>query len=262
MSHSADFDAHGHKDHGHTIVSSATLRLVLLGLLFFTLLTVGAAQFEDWLGNVLNVAIPNWFNVAVCLTIATAKTILVVLFFMQLKYDNPLNTMIFIFTLVTVAFFLGFTTLDLGNRATLDPMKARYENDGGTGLGSTYVAKGSVDYALTIPITDAAVLAAKEKGTYDPSKAHEQESGPKLDIIDCGFVARNPVVGSSPNISRPVKGITIPGLPGYKPPAKHGGEAGEHKAEGSEAKPPAEPKPASDAKPAADAKPPAEPAKH
>jgi len=234
MSHAAEFDAHGHKDHGHVIVSSATLRLVLLALLFFTLLTVGAAQFEGWISEVFNVAIPNWFNVAVCLTIASIKTILVVLFFMQLKFDNPLNSMIFIFTIVTVAFFLGFTMLDLGNRDTLDPIKARYVQEGGMGLGNTYVAKGSVDEGQTIPITVAAVLAAKAKGTFDPSRAHHDERGPRLRIIDSGFVAREPKVGSSSNLSRPVQGVTIPGLPGYKPPQTgHGDEVGEHKAEGA-----------------------------
>src|SRR5690606_24035906 len=115
--------AHGHKDHGHVIVNIWTLRTVLGALLFFTLATVAAAWIEEWVSLAFNVVIPQWINVFVALSIAVVKTTLVVLFFMQLKYDNPLNAMVFVFTILTVAFFLGFTAFDAGNRDTLDRFK-------------------------------------------------------------------------------------------------------------------------------------------
>src|SRR6185295_5729046 len=82
-------DAEHH--HGHVIVPASTLMAVLILLLFFTLLTVGASQAEEIIATTFHVIIPAWVNVCVALSIAVVKTTLVVLFFMQLKYDNPTN---------------------------------------------------------------------------------------------------------------------------------------------------------------------------
>lgn len=199
-SHAEEYDAHGHKDHGHTIVSVATLRTVLALLLFFTLLTVGATVVEVWVAETFNVLIPQWVNVFVALSIAAVKTTIVVMFFMQLKYDNPLNTMIFVFTLLTVCFFLGFTALDLGNRGTLDRFKGSYIVPGGTGLGTG------------MPITQSAKAAAIANGTYHPEHAHHAHHGPRLPITEAGYVPKTPHAGSSAQKANPVKGITLEGL--------------------------------------------------
>jgi cytochrome c oxidase subunit 4 len=131
MSHAAEFDEYGHKDHGHVIVSLFTLRFVLAALLFCTLATSGSAWAEQFIADTFHVEIPQWVNAAVALSIAVVKTVLVVTFFMQLKYDNPMNTIIFVFTLLTVFSFLGFTSLDLGNRDSIDRFKNQYAQDGG-----------------------------------------------------------------------------------------------------------------------------------
>jgi caa(3)-type oxidase subunit IV len=218
MSHAAEFDEYGHKDHGHVIVSLATLRLVLGALLFFTLLTVGAAWLEGWIASTFAVEIPQAINVLVAISIAAVKTVLVVMIFMQLKYDNPMNTAIFVFTVLTAAFFLGFTALDLGSRSTLDLRKAQYVVEGGTGLQ----AGGPI------------VVTEREKaiadGHFDPSHAHPIHREPQ-DITSAGYLPEKPVWGSSRNLSRPRQGVTIPGLPGYRPPA--GAHAG-HAARGNE----------------------------
>jgi len=200
--HAENFDAHGHKDHGHTIVSVATLRTVLALLLFFTLLTVGATLVEVWVADTFNVLIPQWVNVFVALSIAAVKTTIVVMFFMQLKYDNPLNTMIFVFTLLTVCFFLGFTALDLGNRGTIDRFKEGHIQVGGTGLKHTE-AKA---------ITQWAADAAKTNAVFDPHHAHHGSHGLRLPITEAGYVAKVPHAGSSAQRSSPVKGITLEGL--------------------------------------------------
>lgn len=214
-SHADHFDAHGHKDHGHVIVSVATLRLVLGALLFFTLLTVGAAKGEQWIAEVFNVTIPQSINVFVALSIAVVKTLLVVTFFMQLKYDNPLNTMIFVFTILTVAFFLGFTSLDLGNRGTIDRTKVHYIRPGGTGLASTE----------SMPITEFAKLQAKRAETYDPHHGHHAHAGGQS-ITDAGYLPKVPRVGSSAQASRPVTRVTLPGF------AAEGDEGSEDDAHG------------------------------
>lgn len=200
MSHAAEVDAHGHQDHGHTIVSLATLRLVLAALLFFTLATVGTAWLEVWIAHVFNIEIPQWINVTVALSIAVVKTVLVCLIFMQLKYDNPMNTLILVFTILTVGFFLGFTALDLGKRSTVDRRKGQYVMEGGTGL------KGGG------PITQTAREDAIASGKYDPHKAHHDHGGPNLTITESGFWQPRAKVGSDANVSRPVEGLTLPGL--------------------------------------------------
>jgi cytochrome c oxidase subunit 4 len=198
--HAAHFDEHGHKDHGHTIVSVFTLRTVLALLLFFTLLTVGATMVEVWVAETFNVLIPQWVNVFVALSIAAVKTTIVVMFFMQLKYDNPLNTMIFVFTLLTVCFFLGFTALDLGNRGTLDRFKEGHIQRGGTGLGTG------------MPITQSAKVAAVANQTYDDHLAHHAHHGPRLPITEAGYVPKMPHAGSSAQKYNPVTGVTLEGL--------------------------------------------------
>jgi cytochrome c oxidase subunit IV len=195
-SHAEEYGAHGHKDHGHVIVSKMTLRLIFGGLLFFTLLTVGAARFEIWLGGALNVQIPTLVNVFIALSIASVKTLLVVMYFMQLKYDNPINGMIMIFTVVTVAFFLGFTALDLGNRSTLSPYKGVYISPGGTGsIGGEGLGQNAG------PITRNARDAAIANG-YD---VHHKDKPAKASITDAGYSDKKPSKGSSPEMSRPVK---------------------------------------------------------
>jgi cytochrome c oxidase subunit 4 len=191
-------------------VPAFTLRAVLTILLFFTLLTVGAAQIEMWVAHTFNIVIPQWVNVFVALSIATVKTVLVVMFFMQLKYDNPMNSLIFVFTVLTVAFFLGFTALDLGKRGTIDRAKANYIIEGGTGLAGE-----------NKPITQIARERAIANNTYDPHHAHHAHHGGKQSITDAGYLPAEPAVGSSSNKSRPVTGVTLPGLPGAKPAGAH-----------------------------------------
>lgn len=219
MSHQAEYDEYGHKDHGHVIVPAFTLRAVLTILLFFTLLTVGAAQAEQWVAHTFNIIIPQWVNVFVALSIATVKTILVVMFFMQLKYDNPMNTLIFVFTVLTVAFFLGFTALDLGKRGTIDRAKAQYIIPGGTGLDK-------LDKSLPQKVREQAIA----DNAYH---AHDGHAHGTQDITNAGYLPPQPATGSSSARSRPVSGITLPGVPGYKPPAPAGrgghGHADTHK---------------------------------
>ncbi|CAN5842416.1 hypothetical protein BH11PLA1_BH11PLA1_23810 [soil metagenome] len=124
-------DSAGH--HGHHIVPRRVLLTVLAILMFFTFATVGAAWTEEWISHAFHLVIPQWVNVAVALSIAVIKSVVVAMFFMQLKYDNPVNSLVVVFTLSCVAFFLGFTMLDLGNRGIIYDYKGKLVNPGGTG---------------------------------------------------------------------------------------------------------------------------------
>lgn len=136
--------AAGHS-HGHTIIPSITLRTVLLALLVMTVMTVGAAQLEHYVQIALDIKLPHWVNICVALSIAVVKSALVLMYFMQLKYDNPINTIVFLFTLFAMALFLGFSMLDLGSRATVYQYKSGEVQKGG--MGNMARSTGVVDEA-------------------------------------------------------------------------------------------------------------------
>ncbi|MCG6157189.1 cytochrome C oxidase subunit IV family protein [Rubinisphaera margarita] len=95
-----------HEDHGHGfshVMPPAILLGVFVALIVLTVVTVVVA------GNPL---IPPGFDIIVALSIATVKGALVVLFFMHMIYDKPLNAILFVFSLVFVALFLGFAISD------------------------------------------------------------------------------------------------------------------------------------------------------
>lgn len=123
--------------HAHTIVPMRILVTILTLLMLFTVLTVSAAWVEQWWASAFNVVIPQWINVAVALSIGFVKATLVVLYFMQLRYDNPMNALVLIFTIFVFLFFIGFTMLDLGSRNTLYAYKARAISPGGA-IEGTY----------------------------------------------------------------------------------------------------------------------------
>ena len=248
MSHAAEYDEYGHKDHGHVIVSIFTLRFVLIALLFCTLLTSGSAWAETAIAAAFHVEIPQWINAFVALSIAAVKTALVVGFFMQLKYDNPMNTIIFIFTLLTVSSFLGFTSLDLGNRDTIDRFKNVYAYPGGD------LTAGTGTYMKDAPPGVSIVARARRLGEASPKHGHaEPEEKPvdeSQDITHMGYLPEEPELGSSRNRSKPVTGITMPSLPGYRNPkaahdphaaGEHAAPAADHKSEPA-VEPKAEPK--------------------
>ena len=89
------------EEHGH-IVSYRTFIIVWITLLILTAVTVLAAQID--LGPL---------NIWVALGIASAKSALVVLFFMHMKYENWLLKGFFLATLGTLAIFIGLTFFDI-----------------------------------------------------------------------------------------------------------------------------------------------------
>jgi len=227
--------AHAHDagtHHGHVIVSQRILLGVLGILLFFTLATVGAAQAEQWISYTFNIIIPQWVNVAVALLIATIKSIVVVLYFMQIRYDNPLNGVIIIFTLFCVAFFLGFVMIDLGNRKLIYPYKGMAIVEGGLG--------GSLGSRVTATATSIA-MDARERADkqIEQLKADEvpMDKWPKVlskyyahkqDAAQGGHGAAGHAFlaergDNTPDKARPRKGITLPELaPAGKADEGHG----------------------------------------
>jgi cytochrome c oxidase subunit 4 len=96
-------NGHGHGDH-HGFSHPMPIWMLLsvfFALLVLTGLTVYQSTFD--LGNA-----EIWLS----LTIATVKAGLVILFFMHLLWDKPLNAIVILGSLIFVALFLGFTLMD------------------------------------------------------------------------------------------------------------------------------------------------------
>lgn len=190
-------DPHGDTHHEHVIVRPRTLMAVLLTLLFFTLLTVGLSRAEVWAADYFDVTIPQWVNVAVAMSIATIKGLLVLLFFMQLKYDNKLNAIIFANCIFAVGLFLFFSMIDLGNRGVVYDWKKGEIAVGGLGG----VSRGKGDHKETI--SGGVVNFAREKylAEWGPEKFERIKASVKHEHAHHG--AR-----STANESRVVKGQT------------------------------------------------------
>ncbi len=88
----------GHPAVGH-VVPFKVLARVWGALLALTLLTVGVAAVD--LGRL---------NLEIALAIAIVKASLVLLFFMHMRYDRPMNAIVFVAALL---FFMLFVTLAL-----------------------------------------------------------------------------------------------------------------------------------------------------
>jgi cytochrome c oxidase subunit IV len=101
--------AHEH-EHGGTAVYAKTL----IALLILTALTVIAAGFDF-----------GQANVVIALAIATIKGSLVVLFFMHLRWDKPLNAIIVMAGFLFLGIFLMFTLLDFSSRNNYLPANIR-----------------------------------------------------------------------------------------------------------------------------------------
>lgn len=96
----------GHNnDHSHHIIPFATLTKVFAALVCLTVLTVICARVH--LGA---------FAAPVAFVIAITKALLVISFFMGLKYDSNANRIIFASAFIFLAIFGFFTALDIWTR--------------------------------------------------------------------------------------------------------------------------------------------------
>lgn len=154
-------DSHKPGHHGHTIVPLRLLVGVLVILLVFTVLTVSAANAEQWFARTFDVVIPGWVNAVVALSIACVKSIIVAMYFMQLRYDhNPMNALVAVFTIMVATFFLGFIAIDLGNRGIIYQNKAEAIIAGGVGGFSRAGQDGKPEQ---IPAGTSIAMYARER---------------------------------------------------------------------------------------------------
>ena len=89
----------------HHVVPKSTYIIVFVWLLVLLVLTVGAAQVD----------LGAW-NVPVALAIAIMKAVLIVLFFMHVRYSSPLVQLFAAGGFVWLVIMLGFTMTDVWAR--------------------------------------------------------------------------------------------------------------------------------------------------
>jgi cytochrome c oxidase subunit 4 len=92
-------------EHKHHILSIKTAGIILGLLLLLTAITVAVSRID--LG---------FFNVAAALALATTKALLVILFFMHMKYENRFMQAIVFLCFLILAIFIGMTFFDLAYR--------------------------------------------------------------------------------------------------------------------------------------------------
>lgn len=109
MGNSHDKDSHEKKpsggDHGHHILSNEVGRRIFVSLLIFTIITVIASRINF-----------GPLNFPIAMFIATTKALMVILFFMGLKYDDRENRTIFGSSFVFFAIFVVLTACDIFTR--------------------------------------------------------------------------------------------------------------------------------------------------
>lgn len=99
---------------GHHVIPKSILLKVFGSLIVLTVITYAVAQVD--LGPL---------NIPVAIAIASVKAGLVVMFFMALKYDNPVNTLTFSVGIIFVVIFITFTLFDTAFRGDIANVSSR-----------------------------------------------------------------------------------------------------------------------------------------
>ena len=102
--------APGGEHHGIAhVVPPSILIGIFSALMVLTLVTVGVTQY-DFGYNI---------NLIVALGIAVVKAVLVIAYFMHLRYDSPMYTILVALCLVFIGVFITFTIIDTGQYAPI-----------------------------------------------------------------------------------------------------------------------------------------------
>ena len=104
--HAADIDPH---ELGH-VLPFKTYAGIFLALVVLTVITVAASHVDFGAG---------WANVVIAMLIASVKAGLVALFFMHLKYENPITWLYVAFPILLIFIMLAGVFVDNPNRTQL-----------------------------------------------------------------------------------------------------------------------------------------------
>ena len=140
-------------DHGGTAIYAKTL----IALLILTAITVVAAGIDFGSGNVV-----------IALTIATIKASLVVLFFMHLRWDKPVNAIIAMAGFLFLGIFLMFCLLDFDSRNNPLPRNLK-------AIPGQPLAPGTAPQSLTVAQPEQPAAGAAAAPGAAPAGAAEKK---------------------------------------------------------------------------------------
>jgi cytochrome c oxidase subunit 4 len=182
----------GHGGGAHHIVPFKIYFTIWIALLIGTVITVAAAYVD--FGS---------FNFFVAMLIATVKALLVMMFFMGLKYEGPENTVTFVSSFLFLGIFVTLTAIDVFWR--VPHQVAAIDKDAAAALQAN---AGPLDYMALSKRTPEAMARGKELFAQTCAVCHGAEGrgdGP-------GGVALNPkprnfTVGDGWKNGRKISGI-------------------------------------------------------
>ncbi len=105
-----------HEEHGHHVVPLILLFGVWAALMVLTVITVIVARPElkaavATFANVNPIDISR-FSLILAMVIATVKATIVAMYFMHLKYDRPINAIVFLISVLFLGLFIVISMLD------------------------------------------------------------------------------------------------------------------------------------------------------
>lgn len=136
----------GHHEHAHHVTPMGVYIKVFAALITLTIITVWTSYYD--LGAL--------GNIALALFIASIKATLVLLFFMQLKYDDKMNGVAIAMSFFFLFIFISITASDLFFRDKPQPVKVQEDT-------SQMQAKGGDQNKLRVSTPE---LMAKGKASY------------------------------------------------------------------------------------------------
>ncbi len=135
-----------HGEHVH-VSPFWPMTIVFIALLFLTVFTALTAHYL-FLGH-------KW-NLILAMVIACVKATLVFAYFMHLRYDKPINSVVVVSSLFAVVLFIGFTLTDAAGRKIPNLKDSQYVIPG----GNTHYVRGE-DGSLTRVKGDGIVKKAQ-----------------------------------------------------------------------------------------------------
>ncbi len=137
---------------------------VFVVLLILTALTVWSSNIHEIQFGHSTLEIGGTLHILMALAIAVVKSILVAAYFMHLRYDTPMNTVVVSATIFAVILFIGFTVADSATRGNYAPTEGRVIIEGGS-KRQVETAITNAQQAATNP--DAPADAADESAPTD-----------------------------------------------------------------------------------------------
>ena len=162
-----------HGEHHKHVTPFWTMFWVFIVLLAFTALTVWSSNIHSIQFGNTTIEIGGTFHIMLALTIAVVKSVLVAAYFMHLRYDTPMNTVVVSATIFAVILFIGFTLSDSASRHIFAPTEMQVIIPG----GSAQVVQRAIEAGQQQAANPEAGHSAEAPAAGEPAPAAPPASG-------------------------------------------------------------------------------------